>query len=167
MRRQVLTALFLAISAVSATAQQAPAARYGTQEGEGILSFASQITKTDHTSVVASGGYGIFLTDVHEVGGQLTLFDSSGFSLKILSAYYNYNHRFSARTWGYAGPHLGLSMVEISGASDENGISFGAHAGARQWVTPRTSLFVEQRFTSISGSDNEISLLIGFNVSFD
>ena len=161
-------ALLFASCAAPPEPQQGPqTARYGTSKGESLISFSQQIVFAESTSVITQAGYGVFLTDEHEVGGQLDIFDVEGFSIYNIGGYYNYNHRMSPRLWVYGGPHLGVSRIEAPAPiGDDTGISFGAHVGARFWLSPRTAAFIEQSYTNVPVGDDPIAFLIGFNVAF-
>jgi hypothetical protein len=163
-------------SAVSAEPQGV--GRYGPGEGESLLTFGGALTFTDPDvgddvdTLTAQVGYGYFLDEHHEVGGQIlnSLSDSDDFesTIFVVAPYYNYNWRQSSRTWYYAGPHIGIlyNSIDTPGFDeDDTSFAYGAHGGVRQWITPSTSWFVEPRITKSSDVD-DITILFGLNVSF-
>ena len=155
----------------SAPVQDAQHVRYGTIEGESILTFGGSLSNQDFDSggdtknLTAQVGYGRFLANDREVGGQALISESDDFTFINLAPYYNWNWKHSERTWYYAGPHAGLGIIEGPGF-DDTVFSVGVHAGLRQWVTPRTSYFIEPRITTSSDLD-EFAILFGINVSLD
>ena len=138
--------------------------------------FAGAESNTD-VSINGQVGFGRYLTNEHEVGGQaifnLSMPDEGDdFGQYALLPYYRYNFRSSDRTWFYTGAHTGLFVFESGGESD-TGFSYGIHGGMKSWLTPQVSFFVEPRltFTSLDigpvGLDlNEFRTLIGFTYSF-
>jgi len=143
--------------------------RYGTVEGDSLVTFGGSLSDTNRdgggstTTITAQVGYGRFLTDTREVGGQFLLSDSDDFTVISIAPYYNWNWKQSERTWFYAGPHLGIVKIDGPGFDDTD-LSFGVHGGLRQWITPNTSYFIEPRFTTSSDFD-EFAILFGLNVS--
>lgn len=199
MKQTILLYLCVALPLVTACAAAPPPAAgplaqtptgsaYGPSEGESELTFGGSlgVTKTkidfpgapSNTDTTLNGqvGYGRYLTDNHEVGGQvifnITKPDQGSDSgvLGILP-YYRYNFRQSDRTWFYGGVHAGLQQFKGSGESD-TGLSCGIHGGMKSWLTPQVSFFVEPRLTfsdlSIGPVDLELTefrTLLGFSYS--
>ena len=168
------------LACVAPATQTTPAVRvqddvdYGSQKGDSLLSAAFSLSSSspdggeDITTVVTQLGAGFFLTQEHEVGGQILYAssDSGAFDSEIISIapYYNYNWRQSSRTWFYAGPHLGVQIID-TGFDDSTELSFGVHGGLRQWLTPSTSVFVEPRFTTSDELD-DFTLLVGLSIAW-
>jgi hypothetical protein len=165
------------LTASCAVARPQGSAHYGPVSGESIITFGGSLSKLDPdsggdiTTSTNQAGFGYFLTDEHEVGGQLLLFrlEGSGFEAESsqFAPYYNFNYRQSSRTWFYFGPHLGVVRTETRGTNfkdDDTSASFGVHGGIRQWLTPRTSYFFEPRYTTSSDFD-EFAFLFGLNFS--
>ena len=159
---------------------------YGPAPGESELTFGGSF---GHVSTEIGGGgsldvrtldgqvgYGRYVTEHHEYGGQLIFNisqpdqgDDTG-NLGILP-YYRYNFRPSERTWYYAGVHAGLIRFEAGGESDM-GFSCGIHGGMKSWLTPQISFFVEPRLTfsevslgSVDVEVDEFRTLLGFTYS--
>jgi hypothetical protein len=143
--------------------------------GVQLFSFGGDLRNTDYgdfevdTLLLRTAG-GYFLDEHHEVGGAITLirfdFDGGDATIWDLSPYYNYNVALQPRLWAYGGAHLGLTMVDASGA-DDTAIAYGLHAGARYWVTPRAAFYAEPGFTltEIENEDvTDIYILFGFTV---
>ena len=171
----VLALVLLTASCASVNPQGS--AHYGPVSGESLITFGGSLSRididggSDTTTVVNQAGFGYFIADQHEVGGQILLFstDGDGFESNTyqLAPYYNFNIRQSSRTWFYFGPHLGFVYTEFkSGAvsDDDFNLSIGIHGGLRQWLTPRTSYFFEPRYTTSSDFD-DFTLLFGLNFS--
>lgn len=159
---------------------------YGPLKGESELTFGGSLgstkskfdggSSTTDTSLNGQVGYGRFLTNEREVGGQLifnVLSPDQGDDLRQIAIlpYYRYNFRQSERTWFYAGGHLGLQKFEAGGESD-TAISYGIHGGMKSWLTPQVSFFVEPRLTfsnyDLGGIDLDVTdfrTLVGFSYS--
>jgi len=179
MKPIAISALVLATSCAAVVpAPQDGTGQYGPLVGESLLTFGGSLSRSDPDggsdtdSLTGQVGGGYFLDEHQEVGGQLlfALLDGDGFEANIyqVAPFYNYNFRQSSRTWYYAGPHIGLIFTdfEAGGVSDDDtSLSYGVHGGVRQWMTPRTSWFIEPRITQSSEID-DFSILFGLNVAF-
>src|SRR5687767_676048 len=158
-----ITSIACAMSLLAATGMAQ--GMYGPTEGQNLLAFGGSISTTeidsfDFTTITLQASFSHFLTDIHEVGGQLnqnylspdqgddTVFTS-------LTGFYNYNfpHNAGSRTRFYAGPHLGILKADAGGEDDTN-LAIGIHGGVRHWLTERSAVFAEPRFT-LSEFDNE------------
>jgi len=175
----------LLLSAAFASCAASPVVQggdfYGPAEGESELTFGGSLGKTsidfdgggssDVTTVDGQLGYGRYLTDEHEVGGQVIMSlaqpdvgDDSG-TIGLLP-YYRYNIRNGDRSQYYVGGHTGL--VSFRGADTETAFSYGIHGGFKSWLTQQLSFFVEPRltFTSFDGFEiDEFRTLLGFTYS--
>lgn len=189
--KNLLVATFVATlaSCASTSAPYQPVAQtgdiYGPAEGESELTFGGSFgtvstevagSSTDTTGFDGQVGYGQYLSNEHEVGGQLIFNlqspdegDDTG-SISVLP-YYRYNFRGADRIQYYLGVHGGLSQIDAAGDSD-TGFSYGIHGGLKSWLTPQVSFFVEPRLTfssiEISGVDidiDEFRTLLGFTYS--
>lgn len=180
-----------------ASAPQSPASApakaeevYGPGVGESLLQVGGQLSRrsesqeggetTDSTEVQVQAGVGYFVNEWLEAGGQVLatydLSDDSDFGMLALAPYVNGNLKASQRVWLYAGPHAGLTYLSIKGTGfSESMVEFeyGVHGGARFWITPRSSLFGELRYSATSYEVNDaetdidtVSVLFGFNVVF-
>lgn len=171
------TALVLAAALLTSCAAANPQGRanYGPVTGESLITFGGSLSSIDPDqgssarTTTGQAGFGYFISEEHEVGGQVLLIDSDGSGFEAqnysIAPYYNYNYRQSSRTWFYGGPHMGLvySSTKAGNFSDDDtSFSFGVHGGLRQWITPRTSYFLEPRFTTSSEFD-DFTFLFGLN----
>jgi hypothetical protein len=150
---------------------------FGPTGGENLINFGGSLGTTDvdgdeTTTINLQAGFGHFLTDVHEVGAQLNESYSSpdGAPDTIstgLSGYYNYNFRQNPRTWFYAGPHLGLLMIDANDDDDTN-LAIGIHGGIRHWLSESTAVFVEPRFTVSEFNNDDVEtaeVIFGYTVA--
>ena len=159
-------AALLVCSGCSATKKTKNTGQYGPVKGESELSFGGNFTKTDSDgftdqTIAVQVGAGILLSNSLEFGGQAiagySKSETSGFGPSTESTstnigllpYFRWNFRLSHRAWLYLGPHFGVVQFD-DGTFDESVFSYGGHAGFKVWVNPRTSLFIEPRFTSYS-----------------
>jgi hypothetical protein len=167
-----------AAAPVVASAPAPQTDKYGPGTGESIVSLATQLSSTrvagsTVSDVILSGGGGYFLTDEHEVGGQLLVAyikpsGTGSATLESILPYYNYNYRQNSRLWYYGGPHMGLQHV-AGGGESSNSFAIGMHAGGRYWLSPSTAVYAEPRYTysrQLGHSANEITLLLGLSVTF-
>jgi len=178
-------AALLSLPLVACAATSSPAAQeggaWGPSQGESELTFGGSIGNLtidpdagDDISINTLDGqlgYGRYLTDQHEVGGQVILSlqspdegDDSG-TVGLLP-YYRYNIRSGDRGQYYVGGHTGI--VQFQGEDSETSFSYGIHGGFKSWLTTELSFFVEPRltFTSFDGFDlNEFRTLLGFTYS--
>jgi len=150
---------------------------YGAGAGDKIVMGAIQMSSantdggsTENFSGMLGGGY--FLTDQHEVGGQLlvTYFAPPGPNSVafFLAPYYNFNYQLNPRLSIYGGPHLGYARFEAGNASDDS-VQFGVQAGGRYWLERNTAAFAEWRYTNyeaFGSSTNEFAILLGLAYSF-
>ena len=151
--------------------------KYGAGKGETIVTAAMQISSSNTQgsatqSFAGQLGAGYFLTDQHEVGGQLIMNyiapPGPNSVIVFVSPYYNFNYYLNPNTSVYGGPHLGYARFS-SGGDDTNSFQYGAQAGARYWIQPKTAAYAEWRFTHYKAFDegtNDFSLLLGFAVTF-
>jgi len=162
----------------TATATEPQADKYGPGTGESLVSLGLQLSSSKaggstSKSIAAQIGGGYFLTEEHEVGGHILWNyinpdEGSSAAIFFLAPYYNYNYRANPRLWYYGGPHLGLSHV-AAGGSSSNSLAAGLHAGARYWLSPTTSVYVEPRYThyrQFGSNTDDLTLLIGLSVTF-
>jgi hypothetical protein len=153
------------------------AGKYGAGKGETIVTAAMQISSSNTQgsatqSVAGQFGGGYFLTDEHEVGGQL-LIDyiappGPNAVLVFLAPYYNYNYYVNPRLSVYGGPHMGYARFSAAG-DDTNSFQYGAQAGARYWLEPKTAAYAEWRFThyqAFGEGTNDFTLLLGLAFTF-
>jgi len=150
---------------------------YGASAGEKIVMGAMQMSSantdggsTQNVSGMLGAGY--FLTDQHEVGGQLlvTYFAPPGPNSVafFLAPYYNFNYQVNPRLSIYGGPHLGYARFEAGNQSDDS-VQFGVQAGGRYWLERNTAAFAEWRYTNyeaFGSSTNEFAILLGLAFSF-
>lgn len=152
----------------------------GPMGGKQILSFGGSLSRTsvdsnDTMNFVLQAAFGYFLTDEHEVGGQLTTYisdsDDFEFTSRSLGAFYNYNIPYQPNLWFYGGAHAGISIYEVDvsggGDYDETGFAFGPHGGARLWISASAAIFVEPRITFAFLDDTEtiIEVLFGYSMT--
>lgn len=162
---------------------------YGPVAGESEFTFAASLASTNteldipgqgsntDNSFNGQVGYGRYLTDEHEVGGQflfnLFMPDQGDDQTQLgVLPYYRYNFRQSDRTWFYAGVQAGLQQFEQGGESD-TAFSYGIHGGMKSWLTPQVSVFVEPRLTfsefefgPISLDSRDFRILLGLSYTF-
>ncbi len=175
-----ITSIACAISLLAATGMAQ--GMYGPTGGQNLFSIGGSIGSTTvdvggttgdvtTTSVNLQAAVGHFLTDVHEVGVQLnenySSPDTGTDSITTgLGGYYNYNWRQNPRTWLYAGPHLGVLMVDQGGTDDTN-LAFGVHVGVRHWLSESAAIYAEPRFTisEFNGGDVKTAeVIFGYQV---
>ncbi|MEO6711592.1 MAG: hypothetical protein ABI054_02205 [Planctomycetota bacterium] len=144
--------------------------------GENLFSIGgsfgtTEIDNDDTTSINLQAAFGHFLTDVHEVGGQLnenytspdkgddTIFTS-------VTGFYNYNFRQNPRTWFYVGPHAGFLLAD-AGGEDDTALAIGVHGGVRHWLSENSAVFAEPRltFSEFDGDDvRTAEVIFGYTV---
>ena len=162
---------------------------FGPVAGESEFTFAASLASTNtdldipgvssNTDTTLNGqvGFGRYLTNEHEVGGQFlfNLFkpDNGGDQIQIgILPYYRYNFRQSDRTWFYGGVHAGIQRFE-QGSNSDNSFSCGLHGGMKSWLTPQVSVFVEPRLTfsefdfgALSIDSRDFRVLLGLSYTF-
>ena len=150
---------------------------YGADAGEKLVMGAMQMSSantdggsTENTSGML--GFGYFLTEQHEVGGQLlvTYFAPPGPNSVafFLAPYYNFNFRVNPQLTIYGGPHLGYARFEAGNQSDDS-VQIGVQAGGRYWLDRNTAAFAEWRYTNyeaFGSSTNEFAILLGLAFAF-
>jgi hypothetical protein len=83
---------------------------------------------------------------------------------------YNYNWYPGEATCLYAGGRVGVAFGDVTGTPDHSDLAYGFQIGLRQWITPRTALKIEPRYTRIetdTGGLTEVDrfdLLVGLNL---
>ncbi len=147
---------------------------FGPTGGKQLIGFAGSLSKlsgdADVTSLDGQITVGYFLTDVHEVGGELDASISSGdtdSTQVTVAPYYNYNIRSTPRQWFYVGGAVGLAIVK-SGGDTFTGYAIGPHCGMRYWITPRSAFFVEPSITFLKVSDfsfTDVAILFGLTIT--
>lgn len=179
----LLRTTLLALSCALVTGCATPTAgeRFGPETGDSELNAAASLSSTDtevgsstSTTDTLTGQFGIgyYVDEQLEVGGQVILakLEADGFEATstALLPYVRWNFRSNERSWFYAGAHAGYQSQESSGSgfsSDDSAVSYGIHGGFKSYLSPRTAVFVEPRFTITNFDDfdtEQFLWLLGF-----
>ena len=180
--RTALAPLLLLVAAVGANTASAQysGSMNGPLGGEYLLGLELAYTHrnqdaVESESLLIQSDFSRFFGRANQVGIEFSSrFDSlaagghtGGFFLGPL---YNYNWYPAERTGLYAGARLGAAFEDVSGASDHTDLAWGFQVGLRQWLTPRTALTLEPRWTRIEIESNgqserdQFDLLLGINL---
>lgn len=124
---------------------------------------------------VLGAAYSRFLARPHQLGLELRsryeAIEAGGHAGELfLGPLYNYNWYPAERTAIYLGVRAGAVYEDVTGAGDDTHFAWGAQVGLRQWLTPRTALSIEPRWTRYEidqGGATErdrFDVLIGLNL---
>lgn len=116
-----------------------------------------------------------FVAREHQLGLELSsrfaAIEAGGHAGELfLGPLYNYNWYPAERTALYVGLRAGAAYEDVTGAGDDTHFAWGAQAGLRQWLTPRTALSIEPRWTryeidqGAAGERDRFDLLVGLNL---
>jgi len=129
MLRKTLT--ILAIYCMGATLSSAQLFSTGTQEisGAGLIDFSS----TDGTRAVLEGGYGVYIMDYVQVGGEAVINRSGSAKIHGVGATAEYDFDFGWLVYPFVGTHLQLVNYDTN---DKNGMALvlGVKAGAMVFI---------------------------------
>lgn len=177
--RALGTAVALATLTVSASAQYSGSMN-GPLAGEWLLGLDLAYTHEEQGALESEAftlgtSLSRFLSRPHQLGLELRsryeAIEAGGHAGELfLGPLYNYNWYPAERTALYLGLRAGAAYEDVTGSGDDTNFAWGAQAGLRQWLTPRTALTLEPRWTryEIDGSTaterDRFDVLIGLNL---
>lgn len=169
-----LAALCLPLSA------QYDGSMHGPLGGEWLLGLDLAYSYQDQDAIesevfVVGATCSRFLARPHQLGLELRsrfgALEEGGHAGEVfLGPLYNFNWYPGERTALYLGLRAGAAYQDISGLGDDTHLAWGAQVGLRQWITPRTALAIEPRWTRYeidhagTTERDRFDLLIGLNL---
>lgn len=169
-----LAALCLPVSA------QYDGSMNGPLGGESLLGLDLAYTHQEQDGLesevfVVGAALSRFLARPHQLGIELRsrygAIEQGGHAGELfLGPLYNYNWYPAERTALYLGVRAGAAYQDVTGLGDDTHLAWGAQAGLRQWITPRTALAIEPRWTRYeidhagTSERDRFDLLVGLNL---
>jgi hypothetical protein len=106
----------------------------------------------EHEALTLGASLSRFLAREHQLGLELRTryeaIEAGGHAGELfVGPLYNYTWYPAERTALYLGLRAGAAYEDVTGAGDDTHFAWGAQAGLRQWLTPRTALGIEPRWT--------------------
>jgi hypothetical protein len=161
-------------------AAQSGGSMHGPLGGESLLGLDLAYTHADQDDIesesfVVGAALSRFLARQHQLGLELRsrygALEEGGHAGELfLGPLYNYNWYPAERTALYLGVRAGAAYQDVTGLGDDTHFAWGAQAGLRQWITPRTALAIEPRWTRYeidhagTTERDRFDLLIGLNL---
>lgn len=152
----------------------------GPLGGEWLLGLDLAYTYADQDGIeredfVLGTSLSRFLAREHQLGLELRsrygALEAGGHAGEFfLGPLYNYNWYPAERTGLYFGVRAGAAYEDVTGLGDDTHFAWGAQLGLRQWITPRTALAIEPRWTRYeidragTTERDRFDLLIGLNL---
>lgn len=94
------------------------------------------------TTLIVQVAGGVFVSDNTQVGGSVTqtsLYNSFTVTLRLINGFVKYHFNPNEPVVTYVGAQAGMAFIEFDSTSD-SGLSYGAMAGAKYFVSANLSL---------------------------